>query len=283
MALIESGSNCIGIFLQPFLGKISVKSKQQKDGYTLRSYVLPSGVAAQSWVKSYESISGKLVRVQYSERENEGKKIQSWKLLLNDGENVINFEFGVKSNVARCWLRITPKIDLSKDIELTCFIDKKDGKKTVLLVKQNGETLKFAYTKENPNGMPPPKVRATGALDFGDTEEWLHNRNLEFAEKVSKANPNFVQNQVSTTQPIAVIPTNRIIGFDELPSTGDQYRSRDGVVLTIQFADKNEISFYSSIKDGIHKLTTENWVEFILPKYTLQEPVVIDDDHDAPF
>ena len=30
----------------------------------------------------------------------------------------------------------------------TSQLDKKDGKKTVLLVKQNGETLKFAYTKE---------------------------------------------------------------------------------------------------------------------------------------
>lgn len=283
MALIETGSNGNGIFLQPFMGKISAKSKEQKDGYALKIYVLPNGVTAQAWVKTYQSISGKLRKVQYREAEHEGNKIQSWKIILDDGENIINFEFGATTNVARSWLRITPNIDLEKDIELNCFADKQNEKKTVLVVRQGGETVKFAYTKDSPNGIPQPKMRATGKWDFGDADEWLHEKNLEFSEKVSRENPNFGQSEFKAFATENDGQQQIIPKFPKI-LTGDQYRNREGNLLTVQFSDNDEVSFYSTMKEGLHKLSATQWSEIILPKYTLQERIIEDmGEDDLPF
>lgn len=302
MARNESSSNSNALYLQPFAGRIAAKSKEPRDGFQLKTYTnISTGATMTAYVKTYQSISGFIRKVQYREGENEGQKIQSWKILLEDSDGVISFEFGAATNVARTWMRTTPNIDLTKEVELTCFPDKENEKKTVLVVKQNGAALKFAYTKENPNGMPPPKLRATGKWDFGDTEEWLHERNLEFSDKVSKANPNFGQQQESSdysepAQSKEHIALEENAAVSQKPSfvVGQVYRNREGITLTITGFDglKKTVSFTSSTNKK-SEYTFEQWDKSIAPSFTLQEPLKKvdglllpepnDDDNDLPF
>lgn len=278
MARNESSSNSNALYLQPFAGRIAAKSKEPREGFQLKTYTnISTGATMTAYVKTYQNISGIIRRVQYREGENEGQKIQSWKILLEDSEGIISFEFGAATNVARTWMRTTPNIDLSKEVELTCFPDKENEKKTVLIVKQNGAALKFAYTKENPNGMPPPKLRATGKWDFGDTEEWLHERNLEFADKVSKANPNFGQSQeiesYDTPQHTAL---EENAAASEKPSfaVNQIYRNREGITLTITgFNGLTKTVSFAASTGKKSEYTVEQWNKGIAPSFVLQEPV----------
>ena len=293
MARNESSSNSNTLYLQPFAGRIAAKSKEPREGFQLKTYTnISTGATMSAYVKTYQSISGKIRKVQYREGENEGQKIQSWKILLQDSDGLISFEFGAATNVARTWLRTTPNIDISKDIELVCFPDKENEKKTVLVIKQDGTALKFAYTKDNPNGMPSPKLRATGKWDFGDTEEWLHERNLEFCDKVSKSNQDFGQEQENEYHPtnepqIQETPksdTFTASSVSDSPisviSAGQKYRDREGTVLTIVTTTLDEIEFQSTKVSGLHKISVESWSKSIAPKYTLQEN---DGNGDLPF
>ena len=78
--------------------------------------------------------------------------------------------------------------------------DKENPDKTVLFVKQGGEIVKWAYTRENPNGLPTAKERSSGKWDYGDQEDFLYEKNLEFCAIIARANPNFTTNEPTPPQ-----------------------------------------------------------------------------------
>jgi hypothetical protein len=55
-----------------------------------------------------------------------------------------------------------------------------------MLIKQNGSFVKFAFTKENPNGLPAPVkkvVRGKEEWDWSETETFLWDLSSSFFEQ----------------------------------------------------------------------------------------------------
>ena len=178
-------------YYAPFQGCICESSKEPRAGFEEKEYFLSDNVTKRTkYVKKYKSLSGFISKVEYVSKEFEGKKIKQWKITLKDSssDEVMVFQFGVATNVARCWSKITPNIDLSLEVTICCWPDKQNKDMTVLCVKQNNEMLKFAYTRETPNGLPQPKRRPNGEYDWTEQEDFLYEKNLEFVQKVENSN-----------------------------------------------------------------------------------------------
>jgi len=84
------------------------------------------------------------------------------------------------------FLKRLPNINLERKVQLCVFTGKSGD--TVLIVKQSDATVPMAYTKENPNGLPPPTkeiVLGKEKYDFRATEQFLFNllkEKIEFIE-----------------------------------------------------------------------------------------------------
>jgi hypothetical protein len=123
----------------------------------------------------YDFVKGNVDSVRVNEHVDFGKQ---WQIVLTSGENkvIINLSYG--SNYAKAFLKMLPNIDLSKPVEMTPSM-KMDGaeKKTGLFLKQDNILVKYAFNKENPNGMPERKL-----LKIQGKDTWDYTDQLEFLE-----------------------------------------------------------------------------------------------------
>lgn len=110
-----------------------------------------------------------------------------------------------------------PNIDVKKEIKVSPQVKEVDGKqKSSLFINQDGASIKHAYTKENPNGLPQMKqVKVAGNLVWDDTEA------LEFLENMVKKD---------------ILPK-----FDKVLSKEDNSQNEGG--LDIDGDDSEEIPF----------------------------------------
>lgn len=200
MALIETGSQSNIIYITPFLGSLCQKSKEAREGFKRMDYTTAKGEAKTAYVKSFSNVSGQIVKCSHVSKEFEGKKTNSWQIFLKDGSDLVCVQLSTDTNVARTWVKVTPNIDIMKHVFLSCSKDKENPDKTVLFVNQEGasgkvEAVKWAYTRENPNGLPTAKERSSGKWDYGDQEDFLYEKNLEFCAIIARANPSFTTNE----------------------------------------------------------------------------------------
>jgi len=87
----------------------------------------------------------------------------------------------LSSSPASSFLKALPNVDLSKRVKIIPKQEEiKDGVKrtNIILVQDNGG-IKHAFTKDNPNGLPPmKKVKVKGKETWDDSDQ------LEFFEKL---------------------------------------------------------------------------------------------------
>lgn len=86
----------------------------------------------------------------------------------------------LSSGPAKSFLSAVPNLDLSKPVKLIPKAEVKDGvSRTRILLSQNNEGVKWAFTKDNPGGLPPmKKIKVKGKETWDDSEQ------LEFFEKL---------------------------------------------------------------------------------------------------
>jgi hypothetical protein len=100
---------------------------------------------------------------------------------LKDGETY-TVQIPMESQYFSQFAKMVPNIDPTKPLYLGLGYDKERGK-NFLYGKQNGETVHSAYTKDNPNGMPPPvekMVKGVKKWDFEAQENFLYEVVTEF-------------------------------------------------------------------------------------------------------
>jgi len=117
---------------------------------------------------------------------------------------------GYRNNRVHTWLEdiytneiidaTYPNVDYSKSVTFSAFSDKTKEKPTnVLLIYQDNELVKTAYSKDAPNGMPEAKqtkVRGVSKWDFSEVEEFLYGVLVEQIEAVKVLNPDAVEAEV---------------------------------------------------------------------------------------
>lgn len=127
----------------------------------------------------YDSFVGKLVGIKTTDTPY-GK---SWVFDFQDDKDTYHLQLSYSNSYAKAILKMLPNIDVSKEIKLSPQIKEVDGKsKSSLFINQDGVSIKHAYTKDLPNGLPQMKqVKVAGNMVWDDTEA------LEFLEAMVKS------------------------------------------------------------------------------------------------
>ena len=127
------------------------------------------------WEKFYDSFTGKLVNI----KTQDGAYGKSWVFDFKDNEEVYHLQLSYSNSFATALLKMLPNIDLTKEMKVQPDTKEVDGKKkSSLFVKQDGVNMKHAYTKDNPNGMPPmEEIVIKGEKVWDDTKRlvFLHD------------------------------------------------------------------------------------------------------------
>lgn len=117
----------------------------------------------------HDSFNGKLLNIRH---RTEGKYGPSLEFDFRDNEEVYTLQLSASNSYATNILKILPNADLTQEMKLQPDQKIVDGKaKSSIFISQNGKTLKHAYTKENPGGMPPmEQITVKGQLVWDDTK-----------------------------------------------------------------------------------------------------------------
>lgn len=122
----------------------------------------------------HDSFTGKLVNI----RTRDSAYGKNWEFDFRDSADVYTLQLSYSNSYATNFLKILPMADLSKEMKIQPSQKVVDGKtKSSLFVSQDGVTLKHAYTKDKPNGLPQmEQVTVKGQLVWDDTKrlEFLH-------------------------------------------------------------------------------------------------------------
>jgi hypothetical protein len=118
----------------------------------------------------YDYLDGVILDIAVKEHEEYGK---FWNIVLKDREGVIqNLQFAYSSGYAMGFLKALPNVDLSKELKIIPNA-KKDGDKTktTIFINQFEKSIKWHYTRENPNGLPLlKKIKIKGKDTWDDTD-----------------------------------------------------------------------------------------------------------------
>lgn len=127
----------------------------------------------------YDQFTGTLVGVNIQEDTGYGK---SWSFTFNDGDSMYFIQMPYSSSNATAFLKMLKNIDVTKPFTMNPSQKEVDGKKqTSLFIKQDGENIKHAYTKENPNGMPDMEQ-----ITVKGQEVWDDSKRIAFLEAMVK-------------------------------------------------------------------------------------------------
>lgn len=126
----------------------------------------------------YDSFTGKLVNI----RKRESQYGPQWEFDFKDGASVYTLQLSFSNSYATNFLKILPNVNLDKEMKVQPSQKIEDGKtKSSLFISQDGTTLKHAYTKDKPNGLPQMvQVQVKGQLVWDDTAR------LAFLEEMVK-------------------------------------------------------------------------------------------------
>lgn len=125
----------------------------------------------------HDSIKGTLINIRTTVSQDYGK---SWNFDFQKDGEVYTLQLSYSNSYATAFLKMLPNIDLSKEISVTPSQKEVDGKmQSSLFIKQDGENIKHAYTKENPNGLPPMvKIMVKGQEAWDDTDRLIFLENM---------------------------------------------------------------------------------------------------------
>lgn len=175
-----------GKFITIIGGKFCQRVDQNTEGAVARINKLGKQVFEKYW----DNFTGTLVDI----KTQDGEYGKNWLFVFRDGEEVWNLQLGYSNSYSTALLKMLPNIDLTKPFKLSPSVKEVDGKsKSSLFVNQNGEHVKHAYTKENPNGMPDMvQITVKGLPTWDDTDRLVFLQSMvdtEILPKLGKTAP----------------------------------------------------------------------------------------------
>lgn len=169
MALLNNAPSAI--YLSISAGKIARRLKEPSA--TSKSRTLEDGKLIHE--ELYDNVAGFITAITIKDG-NYGRQLCV--TFEDDGERAV-LHMPFSSGPASSFLKALPNADLKQEVTLRPKMEIKDGKtKTVLFMSQGGKGVKWAFTKDNPNGLPPmEKIKVKGK------ETWDDSKQLEFFER----------------------------------------------------------------------------------------------------
>lgn len=140
----------------------------------------------------YDYVDGYIVDISTKEHDEYGR---FWNITLIDDDGVMqHLQFNYSSGYSAGFLKALPNVDFSKKVKIIPNA-KKDGEKTktTIFINQNDKSIKWFFTRDNPNGLPQlKKIKIKGKETWDDTEV------MEFLEQmvVNKILPRLEQQKI---------------------------------------------------------------------------------------
>lgn len=165
MALENNQGGAGGKYITILGGKFCVRVKEGTPGAIARVNKMQKTV----YEIFYDSFTGKLVNI----RTTDGPYGKNWEFDFRDKGDVYTLQLSYSNSYATNLLKILPNVDLTKEMKVQPSSKLgEDGKqKSSLFISQDGKTLKHAYTKDVPNGLPQmEQITIKGQLMWDDTK-----------------------------------------------------------------------------------------------------------------
>ena len=128
----------------------------------------------------YNDVSGHVAAIEKYDRTVKGKRYLGYKMKISDGAQVFYLDMPDNSRVLRKFLMLMPNIDWDKPLRIAAWKarNKETSEfETALWFTQNGESVRNAYTRANPNGLPDAiQHPRTGKWDFTAQEDFLFSK-----------------------------------------------------------------------------------------------------------
>lgn len=196
-------------------GKFTIRVQEGTPGAVAR--VNKKGVTVHE--VHHDSFEAKLVDI----RTKDSPYGKNWEFDFQDGGEIYTLQLSFSNSYATAFLKILPNIDLTKPMKLQPSAKKDaDGKtKSSLFVSQDGVTLKHAYTKDNPNGLPNmEQIMVKGVPTWDDTKR------LEFLQAMVEKDikpklPGTPKSAVPTTGSATQEDLDEVFGSDDTTAGGD--------------------------------------------------------------
>ena len=146
-------------------GKFAIRVQEGTPGSVMRV----NKVGKEVHEIYHDSFTGKLVGVRVKEDRGYGKQ---WEFDFQDQGKMYTLQLSYSNSFSTNILKMLPNVDLNKEMKVQPTQKMEDGKpKSSLFISQDGVTLKHAYTKDAPNGLPPMvQIMVKGTATWDDTD-----------------------------------------------------------------------------------------------------------------
>lgn len=209
---LQEKSSGNGIFLVVKHHSIVQESKKEREGFEPIVVKNPrTNETLTKYIKRYAGVEAMIKKIEWYDTEGRfDQRYRGWKIYLDaDGTDCV-LDISFDSRQAGRFMKLAENLDFTKPVEFSAWYDKKNDS-TAFNVKQDGQSVRQKYTRDNPGDCPPPKEKFGGKWDYSDQEEFLYGRIL-----------NVVIPKLQAVAGMAEGRTNgNGAGFNERPSDDD--------------------------------------------------------------
>jgi hypothetical protein len=125
----------------------------------------------------YKGWKGRITGIAIQEHKEYGK---FWNVTITDEQGDAIIQMNYSSGYSAAFLKTLPNIDLKSDIVFSPSMKiEGDKKKATVFISQHGKPIKWAYTKDDPKGLPELKQ-----VKFKNKVSWDDSDIMEFLEKM---------------------------------------------------------------------------------------------------
>ena len=167
-------------------GKFTIRLPEDSDNPSAVTRTLEQGVNAGKEIKElqYKALEGNYVTSYIDEGEYGTKYITE---LRDDEGGSFKLRINLDSQFFSQYAKRIPNIKKDVPIFFGLGYDK-EKEKNFLFIRQQGVNVPFAYTRENPNGLPPPEekeVRGKKVWNWEAQEQFLYDVAIDFSDNQS--------------------------------------------------------------------------------------------------
>ena len=167
-------------------GKFTIRLPEDSDNPSAVTRTLEQGVNAGKEIKElqYKALEGNYVTSYIDEGEYGTNYITE---LRDDEGDSFKLRINLDSQFFSQYAKRIPNIKKDVPIFFGLGYDK-EKEKNVLFIRQQGVNVPFAYTRENPNGLPPPEekeVRGKKVWNWEAQEQFLYDVAIDFSDNQS--------------------------------------------------------------------------------------------------
>lgn len=155
---------------------ICEESKEAREGFEPVEVFNPkTKETLTKFIDKWGSVTGFVNSIDYYDREHNGTRFQGIKINIDDE---VSLDLAAKTPAYDTFAKLAENIDFSKEVTFSAGLDKKN-ERTSFFVKQDGEGVKWLYTKDNPGDCPPWEKDDEGEWDSRKQRAFLKSRIID--------------------------------------------------------------------------------------------------------